>query len=231
MALKFSTTNTVLYNGIKILIYGISGVGKTTLITTLPKPIILSAEQGLLSIAGSNIPVITIETIQDLEDAYVWCTDPRNSHLFDSIALDSITEIGEQVLEVAKTKVKDARLAYVELADKMIRIIKKFRDIKGKHVIMLAKIGTNKEELTGAVKYFPDMPGTKLTQRLPYLFDEVLFMGIKTDVTTGKSWRFIQSQPDFQVIAKDRSGKLDNLEPPDLGILIGKMTNGVTTNG
>ena len=234
MALKFSNTNDVYNNGIKALVYGISGAGKTTALATLPRPIILSAEKGLLSIAGTGIPVLEIETFEDLDEAYKWCVNPANQQHFDSIALDSITEIAEKVLVHAKTKVKDARLAYMELSDKMIDIIKKFRDIQGKHVIMTAKIESNKEELTGIVKYFPAMPGAKLTQKLPYLYDEVWFLGIKTDPTTNQSWRYIQTGPDFQVIAKDRSGKLGFMEPVHLGQLITKMLTpqqGVQPNG
>ena len=74
------------------------------------------------------------------------------------------------------------------------------------------------------------MPGNKLTQKLPYLFDEVLYLGVKTDPATNQTWRYIQTQPDFQVAAKDRSGKLAFMEPPHLGKLIDKI-NGVQPNG
>ena len=231
MALIFSNTNDVLFDGIKAVIYGVSGVGKTTLLSTLPRPIIISSEKGLLSIAGTGIPVLVVSSYKDLEDAYAWCVDPNNSQYFDSIGIDSITEVSEQVLAFAKSKVKDARLAYMELADKMVEIIKKFRDIQGKHVIMVAKIDSTKEDMTGAVKYYPSMPGSKLTQRLPYLFDEVLYVGVKTDPSTNQSYRYIQTQPDFQVIAKDRSGKLATMEPAHLGNLINKALGVVSNNG
>ncbi len=230
MALKFSNTNDVHQNGVKALVYGIAGAGKTTLAATLQRPIIISAENGLLSIAGSNIGVIEVESFEDLKDAYQWCVNPTNQQYFDAIFIDSISDIAEQVLLYAKTKVKDARLAYTELGDKLIDIIKDFRDIKGKHVIMIAKIETAKEELTGVTKYFPAVPGNKLTQKLPYLFDEVLYLGVKTDPTTNQTWRYIQTQPDFQVAAKDRSGKLAFMEQPHLGNLINKI-NGVQPNG
>ena len=79
-------------------------------------------------------------------------------------------------------------------------------------------------------KYFPSVPGNKLTQKLPYLFDEVLYLGVKTDPSTNQSFRFIQTQPDFQVAAKDRSGKLNFTEPPNLGLIINKII-GVQQNG
>lgn len=228
--MKFSNTNDVHNNGVKALVYGIAGAGKTTLATTLPRPIIISAENGLLSIAGSGIGVIEVENFEDLKQAYQWCVNPANQTYFDSIMLDSISEIAEQILLFAKTKVKDARLAYTDLSDRLIDIIKDFRDIKGKHVIMTAKIESAKEELTGVTKYFPSVPGNKLTQKLPYLFDEVLYLGVKTDPSTNQSFRFIQTQPDFQVAAKDRSGKLNFTEPPNLGLIINKII-GVQQNG
>ena len=228
--MKFSNTNDVHNNGVKALVYGIAGAGKTTLATTLPRPIIISAENGLLSIAGSGIGVIEVENFDDLKQAYQWCVNPANQTYFDSIMLDSISEIAEQILLFAKTKVKDARLAYTDLSDRLIDIIKDFRDIKGKHVIMTAKIESAKEELTGVTKYFPSVPGNKLTQKLPYHFDEVLYLGVKTDPSTNQSFRFIQTQPDFQVAAKDRSGKLSFTEPPNLGLIINKII-GVQQNG
>lgn len=228
--MKFSNTNDVHNNGVKALVYGIAGAGKTTLATTLPRPIIISAENGLLSIAGSGIGVIEVENFEDLKQAYQWCVNPANQTYFDSIMLDSISEIAEQILLFAKSKVKDARLAYTDLSDRLIDIIKDFRDIKGKHVIMTAKIESAKEELTGVTKYFPSVPGNKLTQKLPYLFDEVLYLGVKTDPSTNQSFRFIQTQPDFQVAAKDRSGKLNFTEPPNLGLIINKII-GVQQNG
>ena len=51
MALKFTTTNQAAQlHGVKALVYGPSGAGKTTLCATAPAPIIISAEAGLLSL-------------------------------------------------------------------------------------------------------------------------------------------------------------------------------------
>jgi len=46
MAIKLNSTSAIAATGVKILVYGQAGAGKTTLITTLPNPIILSAEGG-----------------------------------------------------------------------------------------------------------------------------------------------------------------------------------------
>ena len=57
MAIMLKRTSAVEPAFVKVLVYGASGAGKTTLIPSLPEPIVLSAEAGLLSIRGSNIPV------------------------------------------------------------------------------------------------------------------------------------------------------------------------------
>ena len=49
MAINLKRTSQVHAQGVKMLVYGEAGAGKTTLISTLFKSIILSAEAGLLS--------------------------------------------------------------------------------------------------------------------------------------------------------------------------------------
>lgn len=236
MGLKFSNTNDVTGNGVKLLIYSISGAGKTFLLKSFPNAqndlVIVSTEKGLLSIQGTNIRVLEVGCYDDLQEAYNWLTNTANTPTYKGVGIDSLTEIGEQILAKAKVMYKDQRQAYVELADKTVELIKKFRDLQGKHVIMTAKIGNYKEELTGAVKYFPVMPGVKLTNSLPYLFDEVFYLGLHTDVQSNKTTRFLQTAPDNQVTAKDRSGRLSSYEPADLSTILGKILyNGVATNG
>lgn len=53
MAINLRNTNDVSINGVKVLVYGQAGAGKTHLIRTLPHPVILSAEGGLLSLHGT----------------------------------------------------------------------------------------------------------------------------------------------------------------------------------
>ena len=63
MAINLKTTSTLASNGAKLLVYGQAGAGKTTLAATLPAPIILSAEGGLLSIQDANLPYIEVTSM------------------------------------------------------------------------------------------------------------------------------------------------------------------------
>lgn len=223
MALKFTTTDQAAQlHGVKLLVYGDSGAGKTYMASTAPAPVILSAEAGLLSLRRFQIPVIEIQTVEDLVQAHLWCQQSAEAGQFQTVYLDSITEIAEVVLANAKKLVKDPRQAYGELIEKMLSTIKAFRDLQGKHVVMTAKMEPFKDTLNGTVTYMASMPGSKLGPQLPYLFDEVFRLGIGVD-TQGAKYRFLQTQPDLQYSAKDRSGVLDPVEPPDLNYVFNKI--------
>jgi hypothetical protein len=225
MALKFSTTKKAILHGVKVLVHSRAGIGKTTLCATAKDQVILSAEAGLLSIADHNIPVIEIETMADLEDAYKWITTSNEAKRFSTICLDSITEIAEIILANAKLKNADGRQAYGELIEKMMEYVKKFRDLRGKHVYMAAKQEREKDELTGRVLRIPGMPGRSLGPGLAYYFDEVFALLIQENGEN--SYRYLRTQPDFQYEAKDRSGILSAIEKPDLNYIFNKIINGV----
>lgn len=217
MAIKLKNTSDVHTNGIKILVYGHAGAGKTTLATTMPKPVIISAEGGLLSIKESNIPYIEVSSMEDLKEAYSWLTSSEGQ-VFDSVILDSLSEIGEVVLIHEKSINKDGRAAYGEMAAQMTALIRAFRDLPGKNVLMTAKIEKTADE-SGRLLYAPSMPGAKLGQQLPYFFDLVLALRVEKDAD-GIAQRALMCDSDGLWTAKDRSGKLQAWEAPDLGEII-----------
>lgn len=217
-----NTRNAAITHGIKALIYAKSGYGKTYLASTAPSPIILSAESGVLSLREFDLPMINIKTIKDLYDVYTWAISSHEAKQFETLYLDSLTEIGEVVLANAKNQSKDPRQAYGKLLDDMIPLIKSYRDIPNKHVIMTAKQEMNKDELSGLISNGPMMPGSKMGQQLPYLFDEVFRLGVGETEQKVK-YRYIQTVPDSQYEAKDRSGVLDPIERPDLKFIINKI--------
>lgn len=225
MAIRITTTaQAAQLHGVKMLVYGKAGVGKTTLCATAPNPIIISAEAGLLSLRAHTLPVIEIKTIDDLMEAYQWVTESAEAKAFETICLDSLSEIAEVVLSHAKRTTKDPRQAYGELIDKMGTTVRSFRDLSGKHVYMSAKQESIKDETAGTTMYGPSMPGSKLGGQLPYLFDEVFRLNIGR-TPDGVEYRYLQTRPDFQSEAKDRSGCLDPMEQPDLTVVINKILN------
>lgn len=227
MAIKLTTTNQS-SKFVKSLCYGDAGVGKTVMCSTAPNPIIISAESGLLSLQHLKIPVIEVNTLDDVDEAYQFITESEDAKQFETICLDSITEIAEVMLGKYKKDDKDARKAYGRLADNMSHLIRSFRDLEGRHVYFSAKQTRLEDDFTGISTFRPAMPGKTLTNGLPFFFDEVmaLKMGEETDDDgNSTSFRYIQTQPDTQYIAKDRSGRLDEIEEPNLTKIFNKILN------
>jgi phage nucleotide-binding protein len=221
MAINVKTTGSLAANSVKVLVYGQAGAGKTSLVKTLPKPIVLSAEGGLLSIQDADLPFIEISDMETLREAYTWLTQSDEAKGFESVALDSISEIAEVVLNAEKKATKDPRQAYGAMQEQMADIIRAFRDLPGRHVYMSAKLEKTQDEM-GRVLYAPSMPGNKTGQALPYFFDEVLALRVEKD-GEGVTQRALMCDSDGLWLAKDRSGKLEAWEAPDLGAIIAKM--------
>ena len=221
MAINVKTTGSLSANGVKVLCYGAAGAGKTSLIQTLPNPIVLSAEGGLLSIQDADLPYIEINDMATLQEAYKWLTESADAKGFQSVALDSISEIAEVVLNAEKKATKDPRQAYGAMQEQMADIIRAFRDLSGKHVYFTAKCEKAQDE-QGRMLYSPSMPGKSLTQGISYYFDLVLALRVEKDAD-GNTQRALMCDSDGLWLAKDRSGKLAAWEAPDLGAIIAKI--------
>lgn len=221
MAINLKTTSASRADGVKLLVYGQAGAGKTRLIPTMPNPIILSAEGGLLSIQGADVPYIEINSLGQLTEAYEWLTKSHEAKGYQSVALDSISEVAEVILSTEKKTAKDARAAYGQMQEHLATVVRNFRDLPGRHVLMTAKLEKTQDEM-GRVLYGPSMPGQKTGQGLPYFFDEVLALRVER-AQDGAPYRALMAQTDGLWQAKDRSGKLDPWEAPDLGAIITKI--------
>ena len=233
--MKLTSTKDAASSGIKALVYGLSGIGKTALAATtgdLANTIIASAENGLLSLREYDIDVQVIDTIDDLYSLWDWLTTDPSGLSKKWLIVDSISEIAEVILINQKKvtvngKLVDPRQAYGAMQDQMIALIRAFRDLP-LNVVMIAKCEKAQDE-NGRMLNYPSTPGNKLGQQLPYLFDEVWAMRIQKDAS-GIDHRVIQTQPCFNWTAKDRSGSLDDLEKPNLAEILAKITNTTQPN-
>jgi phage nucleotide-binding protein len=212
MSINLKNTSNLSSTNINMLIYGQAGAGKTSLIPSLPAPLILSAESGLLSIARKDIPYIQIDSVAQVREVLDWINSEEARH-FESIAIDSITEIAHLCLSNQKEICSDPRQAYGELQEIIGALIRDFRDLD-KHVVMICNLDKTTDEM-GRVLYGPAMPGQKLAQSIPYLFDLILAMRVEKDAE-GEPQRALMSASDGLWQAKDRSGRLDAWMAPDL---------------
>lgn len=224
MAVKLGSTKDAASNGIKLLVHGPAGSGKTRLCaTTGESTIIISAEAGLLSLRGFDIPTLEVATLDDVHEAYAYVAAHTE---YAWVCLDSISEIAEVVLNNEKKTAKDPRQAYGALAEKMTDLVRAFRDLPNRNVYMSCKQDKVKDEQTGIMLYSPSMPGNNLKQGISYFFDEVLALRVVADAE-GQTQRWLQTARDLQYEAKDRSGALDAYELPDLAAIAAKIRSAV----
>lgn len=232
MPLNFSTTQKeATGHGIKCLVFGKAGAGKTQLCGTAPAPLIISAEAGLLTLrkatadygAGAEpIRVLVVSTAQDVWDALNWCKTDAAKAGIRTVCLDSISEITEVILANAKKTTKDPRAAYGDMATQTIDMVKAFRDLPGFHVLVTAKEITATDPITGVARAQPTAPGQQVGPALPYLFDEVFHAATDKDAK-GVTYHYLRTRSSYNADAKDRSGALDEIEYPDLQNVFNKI--------
>lgn len=86
---------------LNMIVYGDTGVGKTYLIGTARKyaptknVLIVSSDEGLLTLKGMGVKVAVVNTLSDLEEVYDNLNEGRWK--FDLVGVDSLTEIQDRL--------------------------------------------------------------------------------------------------------------------------------------
>jgi phage nucleotide-binding protein len=224
--MNITSTNTTDNTRISCLVYGLSGVGKTTLAKTLDgKTLIISAESGLLSLRKEKIDVVVIEgdKVQSLREIV---GELKKGVAYDNIFFDSISEISQIFLEYYQQQFqerKDNLVLFGEVAKSLRAFIKLIRDMNKYNIIVTALEKPEKDDL-GRIFYTPDLVG-KMSKDISQYFDEVF--NLKKFTTEDKEERLLITDYFDGRICKDRSGSLNKFEPANLSLIFNKI-RGVT---
>ncbi len=224
MAINPKRLSSVTVDGIKIALFGESGVGKTFQIASLDRPFIISAEKGLLTLKrlGVDFPYIEVHSFEELCETYTYITAEENIGTWQTLVIDSVSEVAEVVLSDYKKTNKDPRKAYGDMMDDVMDAVRGFMNIEGKDMVFIFKSGRIADADTGRTTYSPYTPSDKFAAKMPYLFDEVLALRSQKDAD-GNIQRYIQTVNDGNWNCKDRSGMLEPYEVADLGALIRRI--------
>jgi AAA domain len=225
--------------GLKFIVYGRSGAGKTRLAATSPSALVLDCERGTSSLARPEIAPIARWEIRGgfagLAKPYHWLTqDPDARENFKTVFLDSLSDLAEQEFEIlsnegktdSKSQFKDPRAVYGEVARRAVSLLRYLRDLPFFNVVILAKQGEVQDEVNKRILYGIELPGRKLATQVPYLFDGVYRLWVDAN-----NRRWLQTGADIQYDAKDRIG-LDFQEDvtTDFGRIFTKLETALASN-
>jgi hypothetical protein len=155
------------------------------------------------------------------------------------IFVDSITKLTRLAMTFAqqqpealseKTGRPDIRGAYGLLAREVIGALEHLQQAPGKTLVFVGLL----EKVTGdyGAEWVPQMEGSKAGRELPGIVDQVISMHtFSRDMSSNyvldekaEERRFVCKKGNpFGLPAKDRSGRLDMTEAPDLGALLRKI--------
>lgn len=236
--MNFKTVGEVLDSRkITILIYGESGIGKTSLIKTLdcePREVLyVAADPGQLALAPSKYMSRDMRGTKFFQPKeandfkkireYIVSSAPGT---FKYVWIDGIDEVGERALELFKDREHgkskpNLQAAYGDMADAMKSWI---RDIQMANVATIFVTHIDENDASD-IRYSPSFPGKAVTQSLKKMFDEVWCMRMARREPTSPLERLIQCTRNVgpQYEAKDRSGRLDDFEQPDLKAILTKI--------
>lgn len=157
--------------------------------------------------------------------------DPAQLAKYDTYFVDSLTVLARLAMVWAKTQPQafsdrtgkpDSRGAYGLLGQEMITALTHLQHARGKNVIFVAILDERTDDFNRRV-FQPQIEGSKTATELPGIVDEVISLA-EIPAEDGTSYRaFVcQTVNPYGLPAKDRSGRLDVLEPPNLAQLIAK---------
>lgn len=204
------------------LVYGAPGAGKTRFASTFPKPFFINMQGNMTTLRRKAIPYFTPESREDV--VHILASDDVAKA--GTLVFDQATEMAFHVY-IGSAMKKFDRKDLPTLKEWQMIIEWMNQDIRTalampKHIVVIAEETDKKDEITGAMKNGPDIPG-KLFGRLGALFDCVFHIGFRFH--EGQQGRFLLTQPDsIHDQAKDCFEAFDRLEEPDFAKLWKKVT-------
>ena len=235
--MRVITTKNINVESIKMLVFGKSGAGKTTLAGTTNEPtLILSAESGLLSLKNKDCDVIELNTddlgrvipkeqrTDRLMEVYKWLTTDPAAKKYKWIVLDSITEISQNLVEKLNVKYPEQSKKlnlWGDYALEIRGIIKAFRDLPNVNVLFTC-LATEERDDNGKLEIGIDMSG-KIKQQIQQFFDLVLYLHIKKTEDGENKHLLLCNDVESVPSVKDRSSNLSKNEEADLSLIASKI--------
>lgn len=215
------------------LLYGLAGAGKTPMASTCPDPLIVTTEPGLKSLQHVHVPYVVGRNKSEAMEILAWIKGSNECKKFQTIFLDSISALSENILIDEKRKSSDPRKFSPNTTAATTEVVLAFLAMaqsNNKHIWMTCK-AIELVDQDNAQRYVEPFAVTpKLGPALPYHFDNVIFMSRHIDPTSGQEYaKFTCRENGYSRMTRNRASinPLNLYEPANIGYIINKL-NGVT---
>ena len=222
--------------GVNLLVYGPTGVGKTHLVGTLPenmRVLVLNADQGLRTLVDlrPDIDVVPVESIADMNDALDALETPGVIAEYDCVVVDSLSEYAQTVLAEVLPQHKNGMQAYGELGRTVSAVVSRLKRLPV-HILATASEGFVQDD-DSVIDRAPDFPGKMLTHgssAVAHAFDYVFQMRVKRVPARDENGQQIKgktvvkhvmrtgAEPGY--VIKSRTAGLDAWHRPDMTELL-----------
>lgn len=240
MPVKVRSSKTISNKGgVKIAVHSEAGQGKTMLAASCPKPVVILCErtgadslteENILDVWGdkkgitTDIPIIEAYTSKDIEAAIDFV---RESDDYETVIFDSVSEMSKIRLKEILPNHKDGRQAYGEMALAVDTLIREMRD-DDKNWLFLFHSGRedvyDEEGEPSATQFVPAFEGQKMQNEFPFLIGDIYCLLTEFD-DKGEPIRMLRTRTgDTAYYAKNRRGRLEELEVPHMGSIFWKLT-------
>jgi AAA domain len=265
MAMKIITADERMrqVRGAKVLITGVPGVGKTSLLRTLneQKTLFFDIESGDLSVQDVKVDQLSAQTWEECRDLACLLggpnpnlddSDPYSQGHYDAVLseygsldlskyetyfIDSLSVASRWSFQWALQQPdafnakgeRDTRGAYGLHGRELTAFVSQIQRARSKNVIFVCIINQKEDEFKRDY-WALQMDGQLAAAAIPGVVDEILTMAIIDDPEGDFRALITDINNEWGFPAKDRSGRLEALEPPDLSVVLEKIKGAPPTD-
>lgn len=207
--------------GVKSMVHSQPGFGKTPIAATAPLPIMLVCEPGTLSLRRSNVQAYPAFTVDRIDDFFNWLKNSNEVRNYHTCVIDSVSEMASIYLRAEEAKRIHGLQAYGNMAEKVYNHLHDLFLKKYIHTYLIAKQGLF-DIGGGAMQRRPYFPGKELNVLIPHMYDLILHLEEAVAPGIVGNPIMFRTRGNSSVVARDRSGKLNEYEPCDLAAMFAK---------